>query len=186
MSIVYPRSSFSRFSSYKMHVITQILPTLFLPFLTFAANLTSQPSLNQPQNITLSQVSSFYGAQCHRLSTTPSLVGLDPTNCDVATQFTCSRMTGSLPESLIVREKWIWTDEFPGCAIGYYLHTSHVVPSHSLCLLTYKDIIGECATNSSVNAGSVNVLEMPDWGQDGRAISDRYAMWIMAPERLTL
>ena len=186
MSIVYPRSSLSRFSSYTMHIITQILPALFLPSLAFAATLTSQPSLNQPQNTTLSPFSSYYNAECHRLSATPPLVGLDPTNCDVAAQVACSKLTGSLPEALIIREKWIWTDEFPGCAIGYYLQVSHAVPSRSLCKRTFEDIIGECATNSSVNSGSVNVLEMPDWGQDGRPISERYAMWIMAPERLTL
>ena len=113
------------------------------------------------------------------------MVGLDPTNCEIAAQITCEKMSRVPPERL-VRQKWIWIHELPGCAIGYYLFEDQRVPSHHECQQVYYEIMEMCAYNSRVNSGSVNVRHMPDWGQNGTAYLQSEAMYVMAPERLTL
>ena len=59
-------------------------------------------------------------------------------------------------------------------------------PSLLTCENVYQGLIDKCAFNSSFNAGSVNVLEMPDWGSKGVPVEGATSMWIVAPERLTL
>ena len=166
-----------------------LMPAILLHFmptaLTIAIDITKPASLFQLQNITLPHpLLMRHNLECHMLTQTPPLVGLNPTNCEKAAEITCQRMASRPPASL-VREKWIWI-ELPGCAIGYYLQEEQDIPNQHRCDLVLDNIVENCARNSSVNSGTNNVMLMPDFAQDGMPISVEDAMWVMAPERLTL
>ena len=74
-----------------------------------------------------------------------------------------------------------------GCAVGFYLRNVDERPSMEMCEeVIFGEMIAECAYNSSVNAGTVNVAVLPDLAQNGTAIMDHGPMYMLAPERQTL
>ena len=92
-----------------------------------------------------------------------------------------------LPDgSSLELKTWYWNDLSPGCVTGFYLNDWKDLSYPARCEATFEEIEQVCASNSSVNAGSVNVWLMPDFEQDGLAVRRREAMYILAPERLTL
>lgn len=94
--------------------------------------------------------------------------GLRPTNCDIAAAFLCV-ILASIEEDTYY-DKCIWY-ELSGCAVGYYLPDEAPEPSFLECnSRIFEEIIEQCATDSRFNAGSVNVRQLPDWGDDGTAI----------------
>ena len=160
---------------------------LCLTTTTIALTLNPLPSLALPVNLTLPYhpLTAYDTPQCHLLTATPPMVGLHPFNCEVAAQKACN-ILASVPYRMLVREKWIWTNELPGCAVAYWLQEGQVVPNRRMCEGYFEQMIEKCGTNSSVNAGSVNVEVLPDFAQDGKPIIGREEMYLIAPERLTL
>lgn len=90
-----------------------------------------------------------------------------------------------VPVELIERNKWFWSEE-EGCAMGWYFSREARLPTLGSCEAIHEGMVERCATNSNFNAAKVNVEVMPDFGQDGKALSDDRGMFVMAPERLTL
>lgn len=70
--------------------------------------------------------------------------------------------------------------------IGYYLPRGGGVPTRMQCEKVLEEIVDLCATDSRFNAGSANVLVVPDFSGDGEAIREGEIRYMMAPERLTL
>ncbi|CAD6590110.1 MAG: hypothetical protein ASARMPRED_004570 [Alectoria sarmentosa] len=164
------------------------LPTLLLSLSTHCLAISSltinspstsliTPSIN---NLTLSDVPD---PQCVKI-TDPPMLGLNPTNCEIALPIICNRLTQPRPERLL-RDKWIWT-ELPGCSLGYYLPEDAPVPWRGQCERTFESILELCSMDSRFNAGGINVEEMPDFSGDGRAVREGRLRFAMAPERLTL
>lgn len=150
-----------------------------------AALFTDHLSLNRPQNVTLPPLSSPFTPQCHLIELEPP-IGLNPSMCEAAIQIACNKLENTSPVE-VISHQWIWTDDLPGCALGYYLQRWRAPPHAATCEMRFNSIIEKCARNSSVNAGTINVEVLPDWGHDGRSNwPAEGTMWIMAPERLTL
>ncbi len=61
-----------------------------------------------------------------------------------------------------------------------------MAPSLGTCMHEFEKIVNVCATDSRFNAGGINVVEMPDFGGQGRAEIEGRMRYAMAPERLTL
>ena len=162
--------------------------TLFYCALTTSALvLTKPPSLVQPQNVTHPEsLTATYSPQCHLISAAVPLPGLNPSNCQESVPITCKKVPGGIiPSKWYGPGTWFWTDEDTGCALGLFLQENQYIPDRLLCERTFNHIIEKCATNSSVNAGTANVLVLPDEEQDGRAIRNTNAMFVMAPRKLT-
>ncbi|KAL9065291.1 MAG: hypothetical protein Q9161_008320 [Pseudevernia consocians] len=142
-------------------------------------NNTNTNNNNNNNNI----LPSAYTAECVRI-TDPPMIGLNPTNCDIAIGIICHRLTGPRPTQL-VRDKWIWA-ELPSCSLGYYLPEDAYIPYLGQCQKRFEEIVELCSTDSRFNAGGMNVREMPDFSGDGEGIVEEGVRFAMAPERLTL
>ena len=161
-------------------------PSPLLPLLlTSIFSLTVHSlSLTQPIRLITTLPNDIRNAQCHRL-TAPGIPGLDPSNCATASDLLCQDLTAQ-PAQHIIRNRWTWY-ELAGCAVAYYIPENVGPPNYSDCALDiFKELRTECAYNSSVNAGTVNVAVLPDYEHDGAPIVYEIPMYMMAPERQTL
>jgi len=70
--------------------------------------------------------------------------------------------------------------------MGWYFPRFAGVPTLGACELIYGEMMERCAFDSRFNAATVNVAELPNFGDDGKVISEERGMFIMAPERMTL
>ena len=141
------------------------------------------PSLSLPQNASdIFSPLQFTGEpRCHRID---GLIGLRPSNCELVAALLCNNLNETEQQGR--RGEWIWK-EMEGCATAYYFPKDiQKVPTDGSCELVLNHIIGTCAYNSSVNIGSINVGEMPSWDSEGRPEFEGIAMFLTAPERLTL
>lgn len=174
-----------------MHLPTIILISFLnlLPILSLALSstplnlLTLSTTTTDATNLTLPPPLTAPSPTCLKI-TEPSMVGLNPTNCEICTQIICIKLTQPRPEQLR-RDKWIWA-ELEGCSLGYYLPDEALVPSSGQCTGTFEAIVQTCSTDSRFNAGVVNVRDLPDFSGDGRAVEEGKLRYAMAPERLTL
>lgn len=140
-------------------------PLLFIDDYNFHLNLTTPPL-----------------AECHYIDD-PPMSALSSAKCAFLTGDTCSDLAQFGPEA---RDQWIW-HEISGCALGYYIPGGAAVPSLYQCdNLIFDKIRRECAGDLRYNAGSINVLQLPHWGDDGTDFFGGIGRFLMAPERLTL
>lgn len=177
-------SPHGRMQKPKMYTTLVVLCPFFTASTALGALFTNPSSLNRPQNVTLLPLSSPFTVQCHLINLEPP-TGLNPSMCELATQMACNKLENT-PHDDLIRHKWIWTDELPGCALGLYLQQWPARPHAAVCERMFHGIIEECSIDSRFNAGTINVEVLPDWGHDGQPDWAEGTMWIMAPERLTL
>lgn len=153
---------------------------------TSALRLTKPPSLGLSQNKSLPHSPiDIENPRCYWITTQPPFDSFNRYNCHVAAQIACHKLTSAFFFRSHVREQWIWIDELPGCAVGYYLPAKGPIPNLRRCEVSFIEIVEQCATNANVNAGSVNVAVLPDLTQDGRPILATDEMYLVAPQRLT-
>lgn len=70
--------------------------------------------------------------------------------------------------------------------MGWYFSRGARLPTLESCEAIHELMLERCAFNSKFNGAKVNVEVMPDFGDDGKALSEDRGMFVMAPERLTL
>ncbi len=167
-----------------MHLTTLLSIISLTPLTVSSLRLSHPPSLSliTPANLTLPHPSNDrdYDPQCHRI-TDPPQPGLSPSNCDIATEILCVQLGYHLPEN---QDKWIWVEQ-PGCAVAVWEPHDADQQRYS-CPQIFTWIIEKCIYDSRFNAGSVNVLVMPDFAQGGMAWSEQKVRYLVAAERLTL
>lgn len=118
-----------------------------------------------------------YTPKCHDIEQ-PRTQNLNSTNCIIASEILCQYLHPIAP-----RSKWIWIEQ-PGCAVAFF---QPAIPYYEFrrCENLFAGIIKTCARDERYNGGSVNVLLLPDFDQDGRAEDEGRNMYLLAPERLT-
>ena len=123
-------------------------------------------------------VTDVYTPKCHQIEQ-PRAQVLNATTCVIASEVLCQYLGPGAP-----RTQWIWVEQ-PGCAVAFYQPT---IRYHEFrkCENLFAGIIDTCARDLRYNGGSVNVLLLPDFDQDGRAEDEGRNMYLLAPERLTL
>ena len=168
-----------------MHPLT-LLSIISLTTLPISSLRLSHPpslSLTTPSNLTLPHPSNRdreFDPQCHRI-TDPPQPGLRPSNCEIAAEILCQHHSYHEPEN---EDKWLWVEQ-PGCAVAIW--EPHVRDHHMyFCPQVFEWIIDECIYDSRFNAGSVNVLVLPDFAQGGTAWNETMLRYLVAAERLTL
>lgn len=169
-----------------MHLSTLLL-SYSLHFLSVSCTAITSPPTNL---ITLSTINNTFTSaltipipECVRI-TDPPMLGLNPSNCEIAVPIICKRLTHA-PVEQLRRDVWIWT-ELPGCSLGYYLPEEAHVPYEGPCNRIFEWMVELCSTDSKFNAGGINVLELPDFSGPGSAVREENMRYAMAPERLTL
>ncbi|KAI4229975.1 MAG: hypothetical protein LQ349_006322 [Xanthoria aureola] len=166
-----------------MHILHLLLPLFFRPLAVSSAIIPPTNSLS-PLNTRPNPLANPWTPQCHRINN-PGMTGLNPTNCVLASDILCQYLRPRpIHPSEYPREKWIWVEQ-PGCAVAFY-RPAVVYYEFRSCNRVFSVLIDTCAHNSRFNAGSMNVLILPDFRQDGRAKDDMRNMYLLAPERLTL
>lgn len=166
-----------------MYITYPLIALLFGPYAVSSAVVQPASSLSSPNNRPY-PLNDFHNPQCHRVHG-PGMPGLNPTNCVTASELLCQHFRHGLihPGDPPLRE-WIWIEQ-PGCAVAFY-RPPFRYHMYTECEDIFSGIIDLCARNSRFNAGSVNVLLLPDFSQDGRAEDERRYRYLLAPERLTL
>jgi hypothetical protein len=164
----------------------RLFATLHLAFLPFlASSFVLNPALSNHltlTNLTLPLLRAMV-PHCVRI-TDPPMTGLKPTVCENIVSIHC-RIMDEIPVEVIGRNKWIWTEE-PGCAMGWYFPRHARLPTLGSCEAIHEGMVERCARDSSFNGAAVNVAELPNFGDDGKVLSEDRGMFIMAPERMTL
>lgn len=169
-------------------LLLQILPTSSLAIDTTTSSLfqNQDTPLNTtlPTQLQLSSITDRYYVECDRV-TSPPPPELNPSHCLDAIPIICSKLTLTPPSDLR-RRAWIWV-ELPSCSLGYYLPVTSggVFPSTEECERDiYGLIIERCGFSSQYNVGSINVAQLPKGWEPGLPMTEGFARYIMAPERL--
>jgi len=163
----------------------RLFATLHLASFTFlASSFVLDPAFNHHLTLTsLTLPLHAMVADCVRI-TDPPMTGLKPTVCENVALIQCQRLD-EIPVQAITRNKWFWTEE-PGCAMGWYFPRDARIPTLGACELIYEAMVERCARDSKFNGATTNVADLPNFGDDGKAMSEDRGMFIMAPERMTL
>ncbi|KAM0804846.1 hypothetical protein BDR22DRAFT_555620 [Usnea florida] len=159
---------------------------LTIPSLNLIAqeNMTAAPMLDMSSHNThLNETNlGIFPPVCYYISAPPMPL-LSSLKCAFITDAVCQNLVSQGPSA---HDKWIWW-EVSGCALGYYIPTGGARPNLSQC---QKTIFGEmrqrCGSSWMYNGAGINVVDLPDFGDDGSAVLEDTARFMMAPERLTL
>ena len=149
---------------------------------------TNKPTISLPSNLnTNNSLTMDFTPRCYHM-TTPDMHILVPSDCDKLAKAMCIGIGMTQPDKF-VRDKWFWTelgDGLEGCAAGYFIPSGAYPPSRSSCsVIVEEGIISMCIRTSEFNAGSNNVLILPNFVEDGMAIDRRYPMFIISPWKLS-
>ena len=162
-----------------MYNLYLLLTLILRPLAVSSARIPPTNSLS-PLSTRPNPLTNPWTPQCHRINN-PGMPGLNPTNCVLASDILCQYLR---PDHSQPSGEWIWVEQ-PGCAVAFYRPAVAYYEFRS-CNRVFSVLIETCASNSRFNAGSMNVLILPNFEQDGRAKDEMRNMYLLAPERLTL
>lgn len=156
---------------------------IFSLLLLILLTISSASILQSPSTPSLN--TTLLPPQCHHIPTLPPSSTFNRLNCHILAQLTCQALHSVLPWKHPPRERWIWNDHLPDCAVGYYLPAKTPLPKLQQCEVSLGEIVETCGGYKGVNAGSMNVEAWPDAMQDGRAVVEGEEMYFVAARRLT-